>query len=189
MAETGIDVVWPVARRAGKAAANAVSVERHPVPPGAVLGLVDNTKARAADLLHAIGRALVARGVVADYFLVRKPTPSRVVADDERARLLADADVIVSGVGDCGNCTSCSVGDAALGLDHGKPAAVIVTTEFVRLSEVTRDHTGAFGLDIVAVEHPIWTRDDAWFDATAAVVADDLAARWGVAAAVVATPV
>jgi Fe-S cluster biogenesis protein NfuA len=43
-------------------------------------------------------------------------------------------DVIVSGLGNCGSCTSWSVKDAISGLNNGLPSAVVVSEQFVTLA-------------------------------------------------------
>jgi hypothetical protein len=73
---------------------------RRPMPQARVLGMIDNTKTRAADVLEALGRHLVQRGLVAEYFVWQKPSPGKTITSDACARMLARAHVIVSGIGD-----------------------------------------------------------------------------------------
>ena len=98
-----IDVVFPVPsrrRHGARADKAAVTHAWRPLPAAPVLGLIDNTKARAKDLLEAIGKVLVQRGVVGSYFIHSKPSPSYPIGRDVRAELGARAHVIVSGLGD-----------------------------------------------------------------------------------------
>jgi hypothetical protein len=95
-----IDVILP-APRAG--AARAPASIRHvwrPPPARPVLGLIDNFKPRAGDLLQALGRVLQRQGVVGSFFMVSKASASETITREQRAELLARAHVIVSGVGD-----------------------------------------------------------------------------------------
>lgn len=99
-----IDVVFPVPRQRGPSGTSAVgpAVEHawKPLPEKPVLCLIDNTKARARDLLEAVGRSLVARGVVGSFFLHSKPSPSYPITKAVRAEIAARAHLVVSGVGD-----------------------------------------------------------------------------------------
>jgi hypothetical protein len=147
------------------------------LPERPVLGLVDNGKGRAADVLEAVARHLTDRGLVASHFMIRKTSAGKPITSQERADLLARADVVISGVGDCGACSSCSLHDAVLCSDEATPSAVIVTTPFVRLAQATASNLGAPTLPVMVVEHPIWTRDEAWIDAAARCICDPLMAE------------
>jgi hypothetical protein len=159
--------------------------EWRPLPPDAVLALVDNTMGGAADLLAAIGRRLQSTGVASTTFVARKPVPGRALADAQRTEVLERADLVVAAVGVCGGCTSGSVRDAALAAEAGMPAAVIVTTPFRRLAELTRANLGATTVEILVVDHPLWTRDAAWIDLAGRSAADRFAAAAGLIAATV----
>jgi hypothetical protein len=92
--------------------------------------------------------------------------------DAERDQVVSRADVVVAGVGDCGGCTACTVTDALRCLERGTPAFAVVTDRFVEVADSTEQAYGLAGLRRLTVDHPIWTRDHAWFDATGAAVAD-----------------
>ena len=95
-----IEVVFPVPRNRTPADKPAVTHAWRALPPNPVLGLIDNTKARARDLLEAIGKVLVQRGVVGSYFIHSKPSPSYPITREVRAQIAARAHLIISGVGD-----------------------------------------------------------------------------------------
>ena len=99
-----IDVIFPIPRnRPGAGAVDANPTVTHAwktLPAKPVLCLIDNTKARARDLLEAVGRSLVARGVVGSYYLHAKPSPSYPITREVRAEIAARAHLVVSGVGD-----------------------------------------------------------------------------------------
>ena len=93
-----IEVIFPVSRTAA-----AAPVRTHvwgALPKAPVVGLIDNTKSRASDLLNAIGRSLVGRGAASSYFVWSKADAAHSITTEQRAELLARAHVIVSGVGD-----------------------------------------------------------------------------------------
>ncbi len=71
-----------------------------PLPDQPVLGLIDNGKGRANDVLEAIGRHLQRRGLISSHFTWRKGSAGKPITPQERSDMLARADLIVSGVGD-----------------------------------------------------------------------------------------
>jgi hypothetical protein len=95
-----IDVILPAPMAKHLVSQKSVHHQWKALPDKPVVGLIDNAKARAGDLLEALGRNLVKRGFADSYFFVRKPSPSVSVTQEQRAELLARAHVIVSGVGD-----------------------------------------------------------------------------------------
>ena len=70
------------------------------LPDKPVLGLIDNTKTRAADLLNAVGRELTRRGLIASHFVHQKPDAAHSIPPDVHANLMARGHLFVSGVGD-----------------------------------------------------------------------------------------
>jgi hypothetical protein len=95
-----IDVILPAPRAHTMKAKGNVRHTWKPIPDKPVLGLIDNAKPRAGDLLLALGRVLERKGVVGSYFTVRKGSASEPIDPEQRAELLARAHLIVSGVGD-----------------------------------------------------------------------------------------
>lgn len=99
-----IDVVFPIPRHRAAVGAGdpnpGVTHAWKALPAKPVLCLIDNTKARARDLLEAVGRSLVARGIVGSYYLHAKPSPSYPITREVRAEIAARAHLVVSGVGD-----------------------------------------------------------------------------------------
>ena len=95
-----IDVILPAPRAHTAKAQGTIRHAWKSIPDKPVLGLIDNAKPRAGDLLAALGRVLQRQGVVGSFFTVRKASASEPINPKERAELLARAHVIVSGVGD-----------------------------------------------------------------------------------------
>lgn len=95
-----IKVILPVPDPSSAPASNVPAHAWRSLPSKPVVGLVDNGKTGAAELLEAVGRVLVRRGVAASHFVWQKATASYSLTNDERANILARAHVIVSGVGD-----------------------------------------------------------------------------------------
>jgi hypothetical protein len=121
-----------------------------------VVHLLDNGKWNANHLFTGIQAALAP--TVAQVTRSKKFHYS-VVADGMTLGALAgSADVVVTGVGDCGSCTSCSVHDAIEMERRGIPAVLISTTNFMAESRLQADLLGMTGLRIVEIEHPIASR-------------------------------
>lgn len=95
-----IDVILPAPRARTATRKAEVRHAWKPIPERPVLGLIDNSKARAGDLLEALARVLERQGFAASHFTIRKASPSDTIDKQQRAELLARAHVIVSGVGD-----------------------------------------------------------------------------------------
>lgn len=92
-----IRVVLPVIPTTIRVQRRAVTVGR--VPNNGVVGLVDNGKGMAEEILLATAAAL-GRGRALDHELLKKPTASRAITLEARAELLARSRLVVSGVGD-----------------------------------------------------------------------------------------
>jgi len=140
-----------------------------------VLALIDNGKLKAGDVLEALGAALVSRGLAADYFIYKKAAMVPIT-DAERDDILARADVVVAGLGDCGGCTACSVTDAVRCLEQGVPAFMVATEKFKPFVEGTARQYGADRLHKLYVEHPVWSQKPEWFARTGETLADLVAA-------------
>jgi hypothetical protein len=149
------------------------SVDLRDVPERPVLALIDNGKPRAGTLLTAIANALIDSGSIARYKMVTKRA-SIPLTPEELAELLDGAHVVVSGVGDCGGCTASSVTDALNCIELGVPSSVLITTAFTGLAAATDRAFGLDGLRTLVVDHPVWNRDEAWFAARGA----ELAQAW-----------
>src|SRR5438093_5092736 len=67
---------------------------------GVRLGLLGNSKLNADAVLLAIGDLLKERYALESVFIRSKPTFSKPAANDQVEEMLANADVLVTGVGD-----------------------------------------------------------------------------------------
>jgi hypothetical protein len=113
-----------------------------------------------------MGESLVDECQFSSFSLYQKSVGMLPLTDDERTSFASDFDVVVTGVGDCGGCTACSVTDALLCQELGLPSFVVVTESFVQLAQSTEAEYGVSGMVRLAVDHPIWTQDQEWFTAT-----------------------
>src|SRR3712207_5283324 len=92
--------------------------------------------------------------------LVSKPSAASPLADDEAAEIAGRADLAITGLGDCGACSACSLHDALLLERAGVPSTVLITDVFV--SHVARFavNLGAPGYHNLVVPHPAATKSD-----------------------------
>ena len=57
--------------------------------------------------------------------------------------------------------------DAIYCSEMGLPSTVLITTPFQTLARKTANNQGQPEFAVQIVEHPVWTRDDAWIAAAA----------------------
>ena len=130
-------------------------VARADVPRLAV-HLLDNGKWNANHLFSGIEAAIAPA--------VRQVTRSKkfhysVVADGPLLEAIAaSAGLVITGVGDCGSCTSCSVHDAVELERLGVPTVLISTSNFMAESSLQADLLGMTKIRVLEIEHPIASR-------------------------------
>lgn len=139
---------------------------------GLRVGLLENKKRNAADILDAVGRSLES---MEDITLVRftkhdfaMPLPEGLVEEIEQA-----CDVVVIGVGDCGSCSASAVADGINLEARGIASAVICTDAFLATSEAMARLQGQPDFPFLVTEHPIANLTGADIEGRA----DELAAR------------
>jgi len=144
---------------------------------GARVGLLENTKRNAADLLDGIGEALV-RDLGATELVRRTkkqfalPLTAEVLAD-----LSESCDVVVVGVGDCGSCSAAAVADGIALERAGIPTAVICTEAFASTSQAMADLKGDPDFPYILTEHPVANLDAGQLGDRAAQLVPDVVAR------------
>jgi hypothetical protein len=143
---------------------------------GARVGLLINTKQNAAPFLHEVGRLLIQHYGVASVTHRTKlnfavPEPDTVIKE-----MAASADVIVTGVGDCGSCSAAAAADGVVFEAAGLPTAVIVTTSFRATTEAMAELRGAPGFPYATTEHPVALLDEGQVKERAALVVPDVVA-------------
>lgn len=89
-----------------------------------------------------------------------------VGADGERAQaeyeeMLAGADVAISGLANCGSCTSWSVRDALTAAERGLPTTAVATAHFEPLARRLAVDGGRPGLRVVVLPYPYDTLPEA----------------------------
>ena len=84
-------------------------------------------------------------------------------------RLLGEADVVLTGLADCGSCTAYSVYDAIDLEKAGKPAVVVTTTRFESIAVTLSASFGLADVRRLVLPHPLGGTDEPtlreWVDA------------------------
>lgn len=131
---------------------------RPPSLEGLSLGVLDNGKPNADRLLAAVVGIMSAQEAMGEVTTVRKPAIGRLAPEPMRRALTDQADVVVTGVGDCSGCATCTVQDTLDLETDGVPTAMLVTDEFLALARRHADLAGATDQRFVVVEHPLGSR-------------------------------
>lgn len=119
------------------------------------LGILDNSKWNANKLLRG---AIAALGEDIDFAQVNyyvKHSFSKDAAPELIEKIAAENDIVLTAIGDCGSCCSACVRDSIALEKLGVPSAVIITTEFVRETQLTRQAIGMQALEPVVIAHPV----------------------------------
>lgn len=122
---------------------------------GLRLGILDNSKWNANKLLRGAATALGADIDFAKVNYYVKASFSKDAAPELIAKIAAENDVVLTAIGDCGSCCSACVRDSIALEKLGVPSAVIITTEFARETELTRQALGMKALEPVVIAHPV----------------------------------
>ena len=133
---------------------------------GLRIAVLDNGKPNAGTVMARAAESLAAR-TGADVSLVTKKGPQGLsanaaipVAEDIFDRLLAEADVVITGAADCGSCTAYSVHDAIQLEKAGKPAVVVTTTKFEPIAVTLSESQGLADTRRLVLPHPIGGTDE-----------------------------
>ncbi|WP_114424532.1 hypothetical protein [Nocardioides houyundeii] len=129
---------------------------------GARLGLVDNGKPRAGALLQMLGKELQETYGVAEVVMISKGSAGIPLDDVQVADLASRVDLAVTGLGDCGACSACSLQDALMLERAGVASTVLITEVFVPIVARFAASLGAPGYHSLVVPHPVATKDDDW---------------------------
>ena len=122
---------------------------------GLRLGILDNSKWNANKLLRGASVAL-GKGIkfaAINYYV--KESFSKDAAPQLIEEIARENDIVLTAIGDCGSCCSSCIRDTIALERLGIPSVVIVTAEFVRETELTRQALGMPDLDPVVIDHPV----------------------------------
>ncbi len=122
---------------------------------GLRLGILDNSKWNANKLLRGASASLSKDIKFAAVNYYTKQSFSKDAALELIENIAQENDVVLTAIGDCGSCCSCCIRDAVTFEKRGIPTAAIVTTEFVRETELTCLTLGMPDFEPVVIDHPV----------------------------------
>jgi hypothetical protein len=149
---------------------------------GLRLVVLDNGKPNAALVMERLATYLGHRAGTELAFVAKKGPGSRSAnaaipcAPDVFDRVVAAADLVLTGTADCGSCTAYSVYDAVQLERTGLPCVVVTTTMFEAVARTMARDFGMPNLRILVLPHPLGGTAPDRLDAWAQAALDDLEA-------------
>jgi hypothetical protein len=143
---------------------------------GLAVGLLDNGKSNSDEFLALLAERLAGQGATVTVQL-RKPGVGSLAPAEQVERLVEGSDLVVTGVGDCAGCCSCSVQDAIALERRGVPAVLICTSELTTTGRIAATAAGVPDYPFVVVDHPIATCTDAQLSARVDAALEQILAR------------
>ena len=122
---------------------------------GLRLAVLDNSKWNANKILRGSAAALQKAITFSAVNYYVKESFSKDAAPELIEEIAANNDIVLTAIGDCGSCCSCCIRDAIALEKKGIPSVAIITTEFVRETDLTRRAIGMQGLRPVVIDHPV----------------------------------
>jgi hypothetical protein len=141
-------------------------VEEHRLAPrlptlrGMRLGVLDNSKTNADRYLRMVADELTKRYGIAEWKMVTKPNLSQPALAENIVEVTSDVDFVITGIGDCGSCSTCCVHDAIEIEKLGIPAVAIATDALAPGLEALKEMRGMSAYRYAVVPHPIGVLDD-----------------------------
>ncbi|MFW3169027.1 UGSC family (seleno)protein [Geodermatophilus sp. CPCC 206100] len=149
------DILDPTGQTTTRIGSSALAPRRTDLS-GVRLGLLENTKHNAALLLDELAAMLQSEHGASTTVLRRTKTafalPLPEAALDE---LVAECDVVLTGVGDCGSCSASAVADGIALERAGVPAAVICSDAFTATASGMAEVQGAPDYAYLTTAHPV----------------------------------
>jgi hypothetical protein len=122
---------------------------------GARVGLLINTKRNAGLFLEEVGRLLQQEQGAGSVMARTKLAFAQPVPEEMLEELIAECDVVVTGIGDCGSCSASAVTDGIMLEGKGIPAAVICSDAFGASADAIATLRGAPGYRYLTTPHPV----------------------------------
>jgi hypothetical protein len=142
----------------GLASARATDATLAPRPAdlsGLRIGLLENTKHNAALLLDELAGHLEREQGARTVLRRTKSAFALPMPDELREEFLAECDVVLVGVGDCGSCSASAVADGIAFERSGVPAAVICSDAFTVTASSMAAVQGAPDYAFLTTAHPV----------------------------------
>lgn len=155
----------------------ATSARRVPSLAGARVGLLNNTKQNAAQVLAEVGRLLESRYGAEVTIQRTKPHVAFPVDEPMLKEIAAVSDVVVVGVGDCGSCSASATADGIAFEREGLPTAVVVTDAFEVTARAMAEVHGDKDFEFLLTPHPVAVLNSEQIAQRAADLVDVVASR------------
>jgi hypothetical protein len=132
---------------------------------GLRIAVLDNGKPNAAAVMSRAAETLAARTGASVALVIKKGPQGRSAnaaipcAADVFERVVAEADLVITGSADCGSCTAYSVHDSIELEKAGKPTVLVTTTLFQPVAATLSGHFGLPQVRTVVLPHPIGGTD------------------------------
>lgn len=148
-----------------------------PTLRGLRIGLLNNTKRNAAEVLDAVGAELAAAHGTGPLVRRTKEQFAMPMPEELLDELTSCCDAVVIGVGDCGSCSASAVADG-IALEHaGLPAAVVCTDAFEPTARAMARVKGDPEYRFLVTEHPVANLDQNQIEQRAVELTERVAAR------------
>lgn len=141
------------------------------------IGLLENGKRNAANILDAVGRELADRYGSGALVPLKKVQFAMPMSDELVEQLQRECDLVVIGVGDCGSCSASAVADGVRLERLGLPSAVVCTEAFEATSRAMAEHEGDPDHPFVLTGHPVANLSDEQIQKRAGELASQVAQR------------
>lgn len=171
-----IDIIDPTGSRSAVQASGS-DAPRPPQLRGLRIGLLENGKRNAAQVLDAVGRVVAERHEPGALVPRTKKQFAMPLPEDVVSELTQDCDVVVLGVGDCGSCSAAAVADAIRLEQEGIPTAVICTEAFESTSLAMAELKGDADHPFILTSHPVANLTGDQIEERAGALADTVVAR------------
>lgn len=122
---------------------------------GVRLGLLDNSKTNAAKFLQMVADILVERYGVEEVSMFRKEALSKPARPEVIDELVKWADCAVTGIGDCGSCSTNSIHDGIEIEKRGIPCVAVATDAFRPGLDALTEMRGMPDYQFAIVPHPL----------------------------------
>ncbi len=140
---------------------------------GKTVALLDIGKMRGDEFVDRLEQLFTDAEIMTRRF--KKPTNTRTAPSEIIQAIVADTDVVVIALSDCGSCTSCSTHDLN-DLDNlGIPGVNVLTTEFRQAFEQQCSKIGFDGASVYT-PHPVLNRTTEEIHGFADLVFDEILA-------------
>jgi hypothetical protein len=122
---------------------------------GLRVGLLDNGKTNADKFLNMVGEILVKKYGVGEVRMYHKEALSKPAPQEVLDALTRETDFAVTGIGDCGSCSTNSVHDGISIEKMGIPAVAVCTEAFLPGLDALCKMRGMADYKFAVVPHPL----------------------------------